>query len=347
MKSNFLKYFHCIIIVLVLSCNSNKSKEDKIKIDLSNYKNTINLSEFVDSLSYIQLETNDSCLISEIEYLSVADKKIFIKDVKSGGILIFNTNGRFISKLNKFGSGPGEFNRIHSFDINNKNKNILIHDDLSKRLISYSYDGKFLTQIKIKEYIRDFALVGNDKFVFLRPDGYINTNDRNGIWYANIMGDFEKTIIKGSTKNSLFIRGAELCCKMQDSVYYYDMYTDKVFCIKNDIVKCIYSFNLMQKTPHEILSNPNGKLNNYFMKIGFYVTKNNVLIFYISDNDYRVVVLNRNNKSMLIGKDFMNNIDDYGIENIVGVFDENTLVASIASKNRYSNPSLQILHLKK
>ena len=315
-----------------------------IKIDLSQFKKNINYSEFVDSISYIQLETNDSCLISEIEYLYVVNDEIFIKDMKGGGILRFDNHGRYLSKISKFGSGPGEFNRIHNFDIDKTQKNIYIYDDLRKNLLRYTFDGKFLSEIRIKDYIRDFALLGNNDFIFLHSD--YNTKEQQGIWYANNKGKFIKSIIESTSENAYSVRGAEMCCKMQNSIYYYDIYTDKVYYINRDSVKNIYSFDLEQKIPKKIMEDPKGKQGDYFVNIGFCPTNKYILLFYISDNDYRAVLFNRGDCSLEIGKEFANNIDNHKIQNIVGRYDDNSIVATVAPKVMSSNPVLQILHLK-
>jgi len=331
-------------MIILISCSKSHNSDEMIKIDLSQFKKNINYSEFVDSISYIQLETNDSCLISEIEYLYVVNDEIFIKDMKGGGILRFDNHGRYLAKINKFGSGPGEFNRIHNFDIDKTQKNIYIYDDLRKNLLRYTFDGKFLSEIKIKDDIRDFALLGNNDFIFLHPD--YNMKEHQGIWYANDKGKFIKSIIEGTSDNSYSVRGAEMCCKMHNSICYYDIYTDKIYYINKDLAKCLYCFELEQKIPKKIMKDQKGKQDDYFINIGFYPTNKYILLFYISDNDYRAVLFNRENHNLEIGKEFVNNIDNHKTQKIVGRYDDNSIVATVAPKVISSNPVLQILHLK-
>ena len=347
---NKQKTINCIVYILsvlsLISCSkSHESAESKIKIDLSHFENTMNYSEFVDSISYIQLETNDSCLISEIEYLSVANNEIFIKDLKSGGIFRFDNHGTFLSKLNKYGSGPGEFNRISSFDIDPIQRIIYIYDDKQKNILSYTFEGKYISTIRVLDIVKDFALLDNREFMFICPN-YCQ-QEHQGVWYANQEGKFKKSIIEATTDNSFFVRSSELCCKMFHSVLYYDKYSDKVYSINKDSARCLYSFDLKQKMPLELLKNSNAKLGDYFSNINICPTNKYMLLFYISDHDNRIVLFNRNDLSLIIAKKIVDDLDNSKSPYIIGRFNDSSIVATIQLKNDLLNPRLQILHLKK
>lgn len=78
----------------------------------------------------VELETNDSSLIYDIENMVVADNKLFIK---SRDLLkFFNaSDGKFLGNLASIGEGPGEYlfvNRLWNTD-----DTIHIFDSMSKK----------------------------------------------------------------------------------------------------------------------------------------------------------------------------------------------------------------------
>jgi hypothetical protein len=87
------------------------------------------------------LETNDSCLISDIRQIEIKDFFIFILTI-DGQLFVFNNNGRFISKIGKHGHGPGEYTVLNAFYI--EYNNVVIVDEVKSSLIKYDFKGKYL-----------------------------------------------------------------------------------------------------------------------------------------------------------------------------------------------------------
>jgi hypothetical protein len=98
-------------------------------------------SPVYDDVKFIKLETNDSCLITDIRQIEIKDFLIFILDTK-GELFVFNTNGTFISKIGKYGDGPGEYAVINTFYI--ENNNVVIIDEVKNSLIRYDFKGNYL-----------------------------------------------------------------------------------------------------------------------------------------------------------------------------------------------------------
>ena len=107
-----------ILFSLVISC----TKKDNISIptitvDLDNTKETIQYSQFAKSLDYIELNTNDSCIISGIQNIFLDDDTLILLDNKKAGILIFTLEGKFINQINHYGNALEEFISIRTFTI--------------------------------------------------------------------------------------------------------------------------------------------------------------------------------------------------------------------------------------
>ena len=74
--SHVIWAFFCVFF----SC-STRNSETEFVVDLDNITiDTIHYSLFVDSITYIPLETNDSCLIGSVTDMIVSDNGILILD---------------------------------------------------------------------------------------------------------------------------------------------------------------------------------------------------------------------------------------------------------------------------
>jgi hypothetical protein len=167
-KLNKYTLFVVLISILVYSCKENIIT-DVIKIDISQAKPGI-LSEIVDSISCIQLETTDECLIASIGLIKYHDRHYYIYDIPAKTIYVFNETGKYVNKLCKYGQGPGEYLVINSFTVDN-DKRIHILDLGLKQILIYDKSGDFLSRVNIDEndYPRDLFCLG-DKYLLYMPD---------------------------------------------------------------------------------------------------------------------------------------------------------------------------------
>ena len=87
---NTLKIFllHSFIL-LIVACGHNPKQATEpnivLNIDFPQDERHIKLSELVDSISFIRLQTNDSCRIGSIDKLIVAEKFFLISILISSG----------------------------------------------------------------------------------------------------------------------------------------------------------------------------------------------------------------------------------------------------------------------
>ena len=79
-----------LFFILLFSCK--QEADNGIKIDLTQKKTKIRYSEFVDSVSYLTLYSNDSCIVSQIRQLYVDSSYIILSDRNGNGICVFQNN---------------------------------------------------------------------------------------------------------------------------------------------------------------------------------------------------------------------------------------------------------------
>lgn len=149
-----MRYISIIIACVVLTnCADNTDHTESIKtIDAENsITSEIRLSDIVDTIEYIKLETNESCLIGSITKIVPFGDSLLICDRFTGrSAYIFGRDGRFINKIGARGNGPGEYTELHDVAIDRHGKRIFILDTAGYNLLIYSTDGNFIKSIRLE-----------------------------------------------------------------------------------------------------------------------------------------------------------------------------------------------------
>lgn len=153
-------YFIVIVLsVLVISC---KKKDNTEIIEVNPLKEYIANNQ-AEVKSFIKLETNDSCLIGEINNIEFFNDKFYILDKRySKSLLIFNRNGKFIRKT-VLGKGPGEMSAPRGFAIDKKNKEVLLWDMNLSSFFIFDLNLNFKNKIVSRNLFEDFVKLDDDK----------------------------------------------------------------------------------------------------------------------------------------------------------------------------------------
>ncbi len=154
MKKIF-SYILIVILILIQVCieacqNSNNSLEliqiINIEAGFKNQKELF-LSDIADSIGYVKLETTPECLIGNGNAL-IRDNKIFFKMSNPDRILIFDMDGKYISKLDKIGKGPGEYTGIFQWTVSPRGERLAFSDMATQTIYLYTSEGDFLNKTR-------------------------------------------------------------------------------------------------------------------------------------------------------------------------------------------------------
>jgi hypothetical protein len=121
-----------------------RKNEDLYFIPLA--KNISNLSEikcsqFIDQFEYIQLETNEKCLIPNDYRALILKNHIIIYDVKFCYVFEKKT-GKFLCELGKYGRGPEEYNNsLLAYDYKNS---VVYSGGWNENMMIFGLDGKYI-----------------------------------------------------------------------------------------------------------------------------------------------------------------------------------------------------------
>ncbi|WP_417941945.1 6-bladed beta-propeller [Flavobacterium sp. RS13.1] len=157
-------------------------KDSVVKIDLNPFlkEQAFDFGSLIKEIKLIPLETKGESLLDNIEEVVVTDSNIYIRDdFKGGGIVIFNSNGKFIKRIAS-GKGPGELMRLYDIDFDKDNDELIAFQH--SFLVFFTPTGEFIRQERLPFVNYNFSVL---------PNGYIfKTLDSQGNEHMGDLKDF-------------------------------------------------------------------------------------------------------------------------------------------------------------
>lgn len=353
-----MKYFPINITIsillfqFVLSCTNTSVSESLIKIDLDQSKDTIFYSEFANKLDYIQLNSNDSCILTDIEKIYMDDDTILILDTKKAGVLVFTFEGKFVRQINYYGEGPREFMHINIATIDPILNNVCIFDYATQKIIKYSYSGDFVKSFKYDQFVRDFAVLKDEINLCMYP--FDMKSSLSGNWTSDTNNVVLKKLDTTAFKDDQFEFSGTYYNRNDQGVFYYGGYWDYLSYITKDTSVVLYNFDLKQQLDEDLRRKDPKTLypfKDFAYMTNFSVSPKYVLLTYNylgKENPYKWVLLDRDNKNTKISDNIYNDIDfvqtDY---RHIYYLNDSTWCRIIETDDNTCNTHLQIIKLKK
>ena len=157
------------VVFALLSCENpqqdNLNSHQNVSVEW-NDANPGMVSSIVDDIKYIPIETHPDGLFSGSSPLKIILKndRIFIFDKRrANAVLMFDINGRFLSKIGKRGGGPGEYNMLSSYTADDDY--IYLLDASKSAVLVYDYDGNHVKDLKTPNRPMDIAVFENGDFL--------------------------------------------------------------------------------------------------------------------------------------------------------------------------------------
>ncbi len=135
----------------------------------------VDIHELAD-VKYIPLETTDESLIGAANLLYMGNDTLIIRDVKQHKILLFDTEGKYLSSFQRIGNGAKEYTRMASTCVDADAREIYISDFYRpNRIAVFNYAGDFVRDFNVDslilmsqifDYDHDNLLVSNEKDMY-------------------------------------------------------------------------------------------------------------------------------------------------------------------------------------
>jgi hypothetical protein len=250
-----------LLLKILFSCKAEVPTKDSLIpiIDLTDldYINPLSLSDLVEDIDYIKLETTTDGLIGEFQKIYAYSDGFFIQ--QKGLILLFNNQGKFIKQLYRIGQGPEEgFARCCAID--HFNKLFFIYDNFSEKVKIYDFFGKYINQVKPKYtneiHTRNMGahngllIFGNDQLepCFFSVFDFYNNLDSSVYSYKNNYTELKRKIV-------MYDAYAVNFQSFRNIFYFKEQFCDTIFystCFENIYPGFIFKWNKNDKLKYEI-----------------------------------------------------------------------------------------------
>ncbi|MBN3520398.1 6-bladed beta-propeller [Algoriphagus lutimaris] len=320
-----MRFSYLSIFILLISCQeSDNDSLERIQIEFGN--EIENLSEIASTIEYIPLQDQPPHFLGNIDKMILTDNLIIAGDISTRpSINIYDTLGNFLSSIDYYGDGPGEYTHISDFGFDPIKK--IISVSLVSKIIFYDLKGNFLGEHRTDVVYYKHIPLDDGKFLIYIPQvsapELIGTGYKEGILFLeDPVQETSKQILKhtfpkGINTPYLFERNVFQIGKNEklafshsfnDTVYVFD----KNYNLEKKILIELGDFKLENKhfdkfdEAVEALNNVGEKAfnQNYLMFNGDYLSGK------IRKDGYSYFFINniRNKKTWLVGE-YVNNID--------------------------------------
>lgn len=144
---------------------------DNIKVERP--ISAIKASDLVDTYKYIPLETRGESLMGYIRKVIFYDHRIYMRDVETNMVYIFDDSGKYVNKVGIRGSGPGEFSDLlYGMVIDPFTNRLLVYDQGKRKMNYFTLEGTYL-------FDRNVPLILDGNFVIMSPNRMLSSNHKN------------------------------------------------------------------------------------------------------------------------------------------------------------------------
>lgn len=159
------------IFAVAFSC-SQQHKESMPCLDVSlNYPDKeINLTD-ITKVRYLYLSSDNGGFLYRGYIQAMSANKVVVADPRSGDIFIFSKDGAPVSRFNKRGRGPGEYNNAQRVFYDEDVDELFVVEPSPKNIIHvYSSNGEHKRDINFPKgtmFINDIVSLDNQSFLFI------------------------------------------------------------------------------------------------------------------------------------------------------------------------------------
>ncbi|WP_175552579.1 6-bladed beta-propeller [Tangfeifania diversioriginum] len=199
------------------------------------FSQQLDFNELIDGIRLIPLETNEQCLIGEINKILAMENGYIIFDKRNKNIFQFNKKGKFLKRIGNIGNGPHEYTDPYDVSLDTLNKQIIIVDLTARKLVKFDYDGDFVKTTPMYFLFQHLEKYNNH--VIYNLGGSYNTRNPSldqhklAITEENFDSIYRFMPYERNIKNSYSVERP--LRKFGDDVFYYNYFTDTIWKINN------------------------------------------------------------------------------------------------------------------
>ena len=235
--------FICLFFLIKLTgCNNgdgtSRNKDgDLLKIDVDPLKEDYTkTSELFDDSQIIKIETGENIVIGDIKKLIVFNNLYFLHDHRpKHALFCVNNAGKVLYKIQNIGRGPGEFQYISDFDIDEQKNAICIYDARLSKINFYDLiTGEYMYEKTIDQvFASGFKINEETDRIYWYNDG--DTYSPFNLIITDLEGNIIGEFLKYDGPKDLVAKATNFH-EFNKNMYFYYGLTDTIFSITRDAV---------------------------------------------------------------------------------------------------------------
>lgn len=298
--------------IIQSGCSSGHAdtNSDGCHVTLSPGNDLIGALDIMDAKEWITLKIPDSAYLRYISKIEVVDGDLYLLDrVTQRCVSRFSSDGLLKKRIGAIGGGPGEYPSILDFTIDKIQRKLMILSDQSMLYI-YTLEGEFLKSLKLTdEFIEHISANANGLMATSSYSGFLGTGENYLLYeFDSDLNQTGQWINYDSPMMAPFYPFMQnILTTVDGNSYYTDLLKRRILkydCKSND-VKPIISFDLKNSMPEEYfldLMNFMEKQMDYNWIKDCIITKEAILISYVFDCSYSILLMNHQGDVLASGK---------------------------------------------
>ena len=170
-------------MLFLFSCKAKQKEEDRnvtnektiYEIDLSkdftgSTCDNLLLSDIVEDVEYVQLETTDDCLIGSSTSYALTKKDIYALNMKFTKEELFRfdrSTGKFISEIGQIGQGPKDM--LKPSGVYADDAHVYVSSNITNKVYIYQKDGNFEKSVPLGRCTGEQISVVQGKYIICHP----------------------------------------------------------------------------------------------------------------------------------------------------------------------------------
>lgn len=194
------------INIVTLSINPEEAKQAK-------------LNEKFDQIEIVRLESNDSIIIGTVNNLMFGNNLVYILDINTKSVFIFDKTGKIISTIQDSGQGPDEYYSLSGFYLNEKSELVLIDNSRKKENV-YTSTGKYIKSNKIPFSVKSVDYLNDGTKIIVR-DVVDSSNPNGHIVYVSTSQNVRAKFLPFTYQSGSTIFEKNQCVTTSSDEFYY------------------------------------------------------------------------------------------------------------------------------
>ncbi|WP_345004693.1 6-bladed beta-propeller [Snuella lapsa] len=283
-----------------LNFDNEQARKIKIPADVLEERQ-IKVEELFSNIEFTPLETTDKSIIGSINKIICDSNFYFIHDKRNNKVLRFNNEGKFLNSIGSIGKGPMEVANIGDVAINRDKKFVSILDYKLKKIVKYTYSGKYLFSEPLFYVVSQHEYADNEAMVFSVTRAQRNTDIPAIDSYGLLLADKESVPFAVAFKNpkkSFSNKTINPLRSFGGKIYYHHPFSDGIWQIEDSIIRPILKFEfekngLSPEVWKESINNKefNKLLDKNILFSGDYVILNDLWFLQVYTNNQPVGAL--------------------------------------------------------